>query len=683
MQRPDLIPLFEPRGVVVVGASGNPEKLGHAMASSLASFPGTVQLVNSRPTQGMFSSITEAVGSARTHVDLAVMCLPAAATATALRDSASAGVRAALVCAGGFAEAGGIGLDYASDVDAVVRETGIRMLGPNTSGFFIPHADLFASFVPGVREFGAGSVAIVAASGGVNHVLAFQLSAQGEGVSVGVGVGAGQDVGAPEVLDYLATHQQTRAVILHVETVPDGAALLAAVSALSAIKPVVALVIGRNDVAEFAQSHTGALATSWRTTRAVLQQAGAQVVDDVEHAVAAAITLSGRRARPSTSPGIGLVTGQAGPGLIIADALASAGVAVPRLSESTIATIGTLLPPMTYQANPVDTGRPGDTFPAIISVVAGDPAVDVIGIYAITEPVVDLAVAVADAKLGPDVPVVLGVDGPEAEVSAAQASAHSQGVVLLRGPTRLAQGLAALESDARTQARRARDREARATVGVDKQSWSGDWDEIRSKDLIASLGIATPPRRRCSTRAEAHAAFLELEGPVAVKIVDAKVLHKTELGGVHLGIDSTKALDDALSALESIGASEFLVERMAPSGLDLVVGARVDPVFGPVVLLGLGGTAAEVLGDVAIRSAPISPSSAALMVDDLAARDLLFGYRGGPTVDVDELGRLIASMGEIVAAGVVLEIEVNPLRCTMEGSVALDAVVIPKVTVNR
>jgi acetyltransferase len=676
MSAPSLHELFEPRGVVVVGASSNPEKLGFAMAQSLGLFPGSVQLVNSRPTAGMFGSIGDAVAASDTAVDLAVMCVPAAITATALREAAASGVGAALVCAGGFAEVGGVGADYAAAIDEVVSETGVRVLGPNTSGFFVPGASLYASFVPGVHDVGPGQVAVVAASGGVNHVLSFQLSEAGSGVSIGVGVGAGQDVSAPDVLRYLLGHEQTSAVILHIETVPDGPALLEAVAALAAVKPVIALVVGRNDVSEFAQSHTGALATSWRTTRAILRQVGAVVVDDEEQAVTAASVLARTRLSATGAEGVGLITAQAGPGLIIADALATSGLDVPALSAATRAELGQLLPPLTFQGNPVDTGRPSETFPSVVAAVAADDAIGVLGVYAITEPVVDLASAIAAAKVDPSIPIVLGIDGPNADVARARAAANAAGLALLRGPTRLARGLAAIIEDGRRQAERTADASP-VHRELPALEWSGPWDEVRGKELLNALEITTPPRRHCVDRDAAHRGLEDIGGPVAVKLVDATILHKTDIGGVVLGVDSAAALDAALDTLDRAGATEYLIERMAPSGVDLVVGARVDPVFGPIVLVGLGGTTAEVLGDVAIRRAPLSPRVAARMIDDLAGRDLLHGYRGGPSVDVDELGRAVAAIGDIVASGAVLEVEINPLRVTAGGIVALDAVVLP------
>ncbi|WP_343944799.1 acetate--CoA ligase family protein, partial [Pseudonocardia zijingensis] len=174
-------------------------------------------------------------------------------------------------------------------------------------------------------------------------------------------------------------------------------------------------------------------------------------------------------------------------------------------------------------------------------------------------------------------------------------------------------------------------------------------------------------------------ALAELGGPVAVKILDAAVLHKTEVGGVHLGIAGPAELDAALDRLDAIGATRYLVERMAPAGVDLVLGARRDPVFGPILLLGLGGTTAEALADVAIRLAPLTPEEAAEMPAELAGHALLDGWRGGPVLDAAELGRTASMLGDLLVANPALdEIEVNPLRITHDGLVALDAVVLAR-----
>jgi acetate---CoA ligase (ADP-forming) len=200
---------------------------------------------------------------------------------------------------------------------------------------------------------------------------------------------------------------------------------------------------------------------------------------------------------------------------------------------------------------------------------------------------------------------------------------------------------------------------------------------------VAALGVAVPPRRVCEDRSAAHRALAELGGPVAVKLLDAAVLHKTEVGGVRLGVRTPAELDEALDALEAIGAERVLVEAMAPPGVDLVVGARRDPVFGPVVLVGLGGTVAEALADVAVRVAPITPDAAAAMVEELAGRALLDGWRGGPVLDRAALGRFVAALGALLAAHPHLQdVEVNPLRVKADGLVALDAVITADTEVS-
>lgn len=672
-----LAPLFEPRGAVVIGASRSSMKLGALMTASLGGYEAPIGLVNSRnPGQGIFATVAEAVADVAERggtADLAVLCVPAAATAAALSECSSAGVRAALVCAGGFGEVGAAGLEYQAAVEESIAASGLRLLGPNTSGFFVPARRLFASFVPGVAELPVGQVSVVASSGGVNHMLSFRLAQSGIGVRLGVGIGAGVDVSHADVLDYLAEDHETTSVALHLETVTDGPALLAAVAKLATVKPVVALVVGRNNVSEFAQSHTGALATSWKTTRALLRQAGAVLVDDEDHLVDAVAALSRTRLVAAPSPGIGLITGQAGPGLLTADSLGTARAHLPRLSDSTQARLGELLPPITFQANPVDAGRPGPGFDQVISTVARDESIDLIGVYGLAEPVVDLLASVMASGSLDEVAVVIGMDGPAADVAAARRAAAEAGVAFAVGPSSLARSLAALVADARGQYLS----DGHVPSAPEPFETGGAWDEVRAKGMLDQLGITTPMRRRVQGRQEAQDALLQLGAPVALKIVDASIIHKTEVGGVHLGITTPEELDLAFSALQAIGGREYLIEKMAPSGVDLVLGVRQDPVFGPVVVVGLGGTAAEALGDVAIRSLPLSERSAASMIEDLQSMDLLFSWRGGPSLDVAELTKAIEAVGGALLANPgIVDLEINPLRLTNDGLIALDAVVL-------
>jgi acetyltransferase len=669
-------PLFAPRGIAVVGASRDPAKLGAVMARSLRGFPGTVVGVNPRdvdPAAGRYAGVADAVAATGDPVDLAVLCVPAAVSARALAEAAAAGVRAALVCSGGYAEAGGPGVAHQADLVAAAAEAGVALLGPNTSGFLVPALGLTATFVPGAAAVEAGPVAVVAASGGVNHALAFALAEAGSGVSLAVGLGNAVDVTAADVLHHLASDPQTRAVALHVESVADGPALTAAVRTLTARVPVVALVVGRNDVADFARSHTGALATSWRTTRAALRQAGAVLVDDERELVDAVTALSVLRLPPVAAPGVGVVTAQAGPGLLHVDGLRGRGVAVPALAPATRDRLAGLLPPLTYQANPVDTGRPGPEFGDVVAAVAADPAVDLVTVYALAEPdALDLPAAVAAAGPGP---LVVGIGGPPHQVEPQRAALRRLGVPSLTGPAGLTAAVAALVEDARAQDRVRRRLDAPGRPAGSSLGLTGDPDEDEAKTLLGRLGVPTPPRRACADRASAHRALGELPGPVAVKLLDAAVTHKSDVGGVHLGIRDAADLDAALDALEAAGAARFLVESMAPPGVDLLAGASRDPVFGPTVLVGLGGVVAEALADVAVAPAPLSAAEAGELADELAGRALLDGFRGGPVADRAALGTVLATLGDLLVADDTVEsVEVNPLRVTAEGLLALDAV---------
>ncbi|GID97650.1 acetate--CoA ligase family protein [Amorphoplanes digitatis] len=677
-----LRPLFAPRGVVVVGASRDSSKLGAVMARSLSAFPGPVAGVNPRdvaPDERRYAAVADAADALGVPLDLAVLCVPAAASAGALTAAAAGGVRAALVCAGGYAEAGGPGIGYQRDLVDAARRSEVVLLGPNTSGFIAPARGLTASFVPGVGAVPAGSVAVVAASGGVNHALAFMLAEAGIGVSLAVGLGNAVDVTAADVLTYLLDDPATRAVALHVESVADGPALASAVEALCARVPVVALVVGRNDVADFARSHTGALATSWRVTRAALRQAGAVVVDDERALVDAVTALSLIRLPAASRPGVAVVTAQAGPGLLHADGLAGTGVHVPTLAGDTRDRLSALLPALTYQANPVDTGRPGETFPGVLAAVAADPAIDVVSVYALAEPdSLDLPAAFAAAG---SMAALVATGGPATEVAAIRDALLPLGIPTLSSPAALTTAVTALVHDAQARARAAgRLRQPSTPAESDPRVRDAlartEFDEDAAKALLGILGIGTLARAACDSRDEAHAALIALGGPVVVKLLDAAVVHKSDISGVHLGIRDPAELDRALDALHAAGAQRFLVEKQAGPGIDLIVGATRDPVFGPVVLVGLGGVLAEALADVATAPAPLFASEAAELLDELVGRALLDGFRGGPFVDRGAVGRILAVLGDLLVADGRLEsVEINPLRITADGILALDAVV--------
>ena len=327
-------------------------------------------------------------------------------------------MQAAVICGGGFAETGGPGITLQQELAAVVARTGIRLLGPNTSGFFSPGAGLTASFVPGASLVPAGHVAVVAASGGMNHAVAFLLADAGHGVSLAVGLGNGVDVTAPDVLDYLAGDPRTAAVALHVESVTDGSRLISSISALTPAQA------GRG-----ARRRAGM--TSGRSLPPIRVRSPRPGEPRVVHLPRPARYSSATSVNwsmpwalwrspgpgPSRNPAVGVITAQAGPGLLLLDDLRGRAADVPELTPVTQARLSALLPPLTFQRNPVDTGRPGPDFGQLLAAVAADPGIDVIAGYALHEPdAVDLVAAAQEGQV-PGVPGTLcygvGGAGPE------------------------------------------------------------------------------------------------------------------------------------------------------------------------------------------------------------------------------------------------------------------------------
>lgn len=736
-----LEPLFAPRGIAVIGASQDPNKMGSVMARSLGAFDGPVLRINSRnpkPQAGLHESVAH--GESAIPIDLAILCVPPAACASALEDAAKAGVRAAVVCAGGFSEAGVQGAAFEKDLASIARQYGVSVLGPNTSGFIAPHRNLTASFVPAMAEVDPGGIAIVASSGGVHHALAFMFTEAGYGIRLGVGLGNSIDVASADVLDFLCHDPGTTAVALHLETIADAHHLLSSVRRLARRCPIVALVVGKNDVGDFAASHTGALATGWRTVRAALRQQGVVLVEDERQLIDAVGALSVGKLLRSTnleiatneSPatpdrrGIGVITGQAGPGLLILDGLRGLAHSVPALGDHARDELSKHLPPLTFQANPVDTGRPGSSFADVITAVATDPGVDAIGVYSLFEPdAVDLSSAVSEAATGVEVPIVVGIGGYGEQPQRLRNELIRNGVAASCDPTGVINGLDALVMDAErhdalwyspqahndptllTADPAICQQPVASSISIDGPvsvtgpvsvvspvSLSIDpaflaqpcWTEEEAKTLLDQVGVHSPKRVVVTTADEALAAFNAIDTPIVLKVLDGEILHKTDVNALLVGLHGADQVSAGFDELATaFPGRRILVEAMAPGGVDLMVSAFHDPVFGPMVALALGGITAELEPDITFRLAPLSSAEARGMKDDLVGRDLLQGWRKGPTLNNDALADLIVTLGDLLRATPEFGlIEINPLRLIHSptgGSelVALDAVIVRSI----
>jgi acetyltransferase len=670
--------LLAPKSVAIVGASNAPDKAGYAAVDGLKRFRGAVYPVNPKADEILGRKAYPSLSAIGQPADLVIFAIPAAACVEAVREAIACGCGGGLIVSGGFAESGPEGAAIQDQILKLCQSSGFRLLGPNTAGFVNMSLDLMATFAAGRDDIKPGRVAVVSQSSGINFVVTFAIHKLGLGVSAAIGVGNSIDTDISDVLEFLAEDEGTSAIAIHIEGIPTGRRLHDTLKRVTPKKPVVALVVGREDVAEFAQSHTGNLVGSYDLKVNALRQAGAVTVDTTEELAAAAALLSLERLPAKQTPGIGVLTGQGGAGVIMLDVLKGGAIAVPTLGEATAKRLSELLPPMTYMKNPVDTARPGPTFPDVLAAIGADPVIDSIIVFALSEPTLDPLDLVPAARKATGKPIIFGTSGSDAGVGPTITALRAQGFFVAENPERLAKAAVVLAQDSQMQWRLAQPAD-RVNVGAAPKAMGG-LDEDASKSVLDGLGIATPQRAACSTRAEAMEAFRKLPKPLVAKILTSEIAHKTEAGGVHLKLADEAAFTAALDALDKIplkGARRYLIEAMAPAGVELIVGSVRDASFGPTIMVGIGGTIAEAIKDTSTRLAPITKAEAEEMLSELRASALLDGWRGAPKVDRGALADAIVRLAAVLDAQPgVKEIEINPLRAYPDGVLALDALIV-------
>lgn len=677
-----LSPLFQATSIAVVGASKTEGKAGHEMLKALQSFPGALYPINPKETEILGYRTYPSLSGIGNEVDLAILTLPASACVDAANEAAKAGVKALMIISGGFAEIGDLGQKLQQDLLEVCKTHGMRVLGPNTSGFATPKLGITASFAPGMDELSTGPVGIVAQSGAVNLTLCSMAADIGLGVSTAVGTGNGQDVAPADVIDHLTNDAETKVILVYLEGVTDGRKLYETILKCSIRKPIVIYTVGKADIGEFAASHTGNMMGSFDLKQAALTQAGAVLVDSLEDLINAALMFSVFRLKPLSNPGIALLTGQAGPGMIISDYLRAKAVDMPELNHATVSEIGTLLPPLTFLKNPVDTGRPGSTFPRIMELVGNDPNIDVVVTFVLNEPAALDPLELFSNQSSHDKPVVFGTAGANRVVSKIQHDLHVKNIPVFTSPDKTAQAMCALVEDATNQYRLSHRNDEKPLEQHGTVELPDVVDEAKAKELLRSFEINTPPARVCDNRDQIYAAFESLTKPCVLKILSSEITHKTEVGGVQLNLtteDELAAAVEKIDAIEIEGNRRYLLESMAPAGLELIIGGKRDDSFGPSILLGLGGTQAEAFGDVAIRLCPINRFDAESMIEQLRGRELLNGWRGEQPVDKGALIETLLRVSRVIEENPsVQEIDLNPVRVYSEGIVALDALIVTR-----
>ncbi len=727
--------ILRPGGIAVVGASQDPTKRGYQVVRALQNrgYRGNIQPVN--PSGGVLlglpvaPSVEEAAGT----LDLAVICTPAPTVPELIRACGRRGLAGAVVLAAGFRELGERGAGLEADLVDAVRESGVRVIGPNTSGILNLPLGLDLIGVPGTRP---GRLALLAQSG--NAALALLNDAvdrPGEGFSFVVGLGNESDLRFHEYLAFLGRAPEVGAVMVHAESFRAGEAFLRVAREVAPHLPVVVLKGGRTRAGDrAARSHTGAVASDHLVVRSALRQAGVVEVTRSDDLLPVARTLAGqppaRRGR-----GLAILADGGGQGTMAADALEEAGVPLAEPGEATQARLRQLLGPNAALGNPVDFAGAADRDPSVFSralevlladpEVAGVVLVGLFGGYAIRFAAeleeAEWVAAGEMAGMARDAQKPLVVHSIYAEAgSRAIRELVEAGVPVLRSVETACRAAAAawergrhleaLAGRTRAAGTRAADHErdvdGRAVdvagprngglpgpaAGPDPlEGARGEGRsallETESRALLDRWGVTLVDARFCSTGKEAVTALADLGGEVVVKAVSGTVLHKSEAGGVVVGCSTPEAVEAAVRAVRG-GVERWARERgvdpdvrgvlvarrLPPPTVELLVGVRRDASFGTVLTVGAGGTAVEVLNDVSVRVLPVDSGEIREMLDELRIAPLLNGHRGRPPVDLDGLVRLISALAS--AAGAVPdleELELNPVFVSPEAVVAVDA----------
>ncbi len=689
--------VLAPRHVAVIGASGRDRAVGHLVLANMraAGFTGTLMPVNPHETEIDGLPVFPNIESLPENPDLAVIATPPDTVPDLIASLAKRGCVGAVVITAGFGEGGAeAGMRRRQAMLAAARPGLLRIIGPNCLGVVAPGAGVNASFGPvPARD---GGIACFTQSGAVAAALMDWGHAHAVGFRYLISLGDMADVDFGDMLDFVATDPGTKAVLLYVESITSARKFMSAARAAARGKPVIVVKSGRHPAASAAaRSHTGALAGTDAVYDAAFRRAGLLRVNGLGDLFSAAETLS-RATSPRRGERLTILTNGGGFGVLATDAWLDAGGTMAELSEATRATLNQVLPPAWSGANPIDIiGDAGaDRYQAAMAALLTDPGIDTIlalncptGVASSDEAATGLLAAWAK-RPGFGAPNVLagwltstGGEAIRARFAAAGMPAFDTIEAAIGGCAELAEfarnqrmmlRVPSLGENTRPDVDIAR---ARGLISAARRPWM---DTPDAKQLIAAHGILIVPFLSVSTPEEAGRAAVELGGAVALKIRSSSVSHKSDVGGVILdlsGADAVRtAADSMLSRIE--GVEGFTVEAMAqrPGSFELIIGASVDPTFGPVILFGQGGVAVEVMGDTTLALPPLDLELARGMIARTRIARLLNGFRGRPPVNLDAIARALVSVsGLMLDHPEVFELDINPLLADENGIIAVDA----------
>ena len=692
--------LFEPRSVALIGASGEEGKIGHVIARNLldSGFEGPVHFVNPNRDRVLEQKAWSGVADLPEPPDLAVIATPPDTVPGIVEELGRAGTRAAIVITAGFGELGEEGRELQQRMLDAARPHLLRVLGPNCLGAVVPGHGLNASFAHLRPE--PGKLAFVTQSGAVVTSVIDWAQARGIGFSHLVSLGGAADVDFGDMLDYLANQKDTSAILLYVEAISHARKFMSAARAAARMKPVIVVKAGRYEAsAKAAASHTGALAGSDDVYDAAFRRAGLLRVDELSELFGATEILS--RVQRVRGERLCIVTNGGGVGVMATDELIGQGGELAELSEESLAALDEVLPATWSRGNPVDVigDADGERYSRALDIVLKEPGVDATLVLNCPTAVIsgrDVAERVASTWEKHDRPLLLTSFVGEVSAGEPREICAEAGIPTFSTPERAVKGFMYLVNYDRNQRslmetppsvprRFTQDTEAARKI-IDAALAEGrEWlPEVEAKALLRAYDIPVVEAVSVATPEEAAARAAELGGAVVLKIQSPDILHKSDVDGVVLDLEGEGAvLEAARSMLRRVESQRpearvdgFVVEPMVsrPDAFELLVGATEDEQFGPVILFGHGGVAAETIADTAIGLPPMNMRLAKRVMERTRIWRLLCGYRNHAAANLEAIGTVILQVAQLVADfAEIAELDINPLLADAEGAVALDA----------
>ena len=684
--------LFEPSSVAVIGASRTEGKVGRAVLDNLIeSYNGEILPINPKADEILGLQCYPTILDTPNAAELAVVVLPAVLVPDALEKCGLAGVNNVVVISAGFKEAGIEGAKLERKCTEIVNKYGMRMVGPNCLGIIDTGSGLNASFAASMAK--KGNIAMMSQSGAICTSTLDWADARGVGFSKFISLGNKADLSENDFLLEMADDDNTSVIAAYLEGVKDGPKFMEIAREVSHKKPIVVVKSGRTAVGSRAvSSHTGTLAGSDEAYNAAFSQSGVMRADSVEE------MLDYMRAFSSQPvPGgknIAIVTNAGGLGILTADACHYAGLSLSSFDESTIDRLRGKLSPAANLYNPVDVlgDAPSDIYGYALETILADPNVD--GIIVLTSPqamtdVKNIAEVVAEKAGSSQKPILCSfVGGTRIEEGEAILDLHQ--IPNYAFPERAVSSMAALCNYGVIKKRSDPEIEQ---FDVDRGAVSSILDKARSEnrhtlglesfDILKAYGIPTVGTSNVKTLQEAIAACEEMGYPVVMKVLSADISHKTDVGGVRIGLENRDDVERAYHTMMSdvkrympnAVVSGVQIQKMVIGGKEVIIGMNRDVQFGPLLMFGLGGTYVEVLKDVSFSVAPIGKDVCRKMISSIKTYPLLTGVRGENPSDLGSITDTLCRISQLVMDfPEILEFEINPLMVMPEGQgcVAMD-----------